>query len=82
METLNPVSAKLKYKIKDFIVEEIGEKWNAKISEDFQPNSNPNLDNLDLSASKEFLCCEMEKQDIDHFSAIKEIARLLNKRVI
>ncbi len=81
MKDIEIVPAKLKYKIKDFIVEEIGEKWNTKISTDFQPNSNPNLDNLDLSTPKEFLCCEMEKQDIDHFSAIKEVANLLNKRI-
>ena len=81
MKEIEIVSAKLKHKIEDFVVEEIGEKWNTKISDNFQPNPNPDISNIDLSAPKEFLCCEMEKQDIDHFSAIKEVARLLNKRI-
>lgn len=81
MQIISHIPAKLKYKIEDFIVEEIGEKWITKISNNFQPNSNLNLGNLDLSDPKEFLCCEMEKQNIDHFSAIKEVANLLNKRV-
>ncbi len=80
MGKFDKVPAKLKHKTEDFVVEEIGEKWGTKISEEFIPNTIPNLDNLDLSNSKEFLWCEMEKQNIDHFSAIKEVARLLNKR--
>ncbi len=81
MKTIEKVPAKLKHKVEDFIVEEIGEKWNAKISEKFIPNTSPDLKNLDMEAPKEFLWCEMEKRDIDHFSAINEIARLLDKRV-
>ena len=68
--------AKLKYKIEDFIVEEIGEKWNAKISEEFKQ---PEI-NIDTENQKDFLWCELEKKDIDHFTAIKELLRLLNKR--
>ena len=81
MKTINKIQAKFKYQVEDFVVEEIGEKWNAKISERFIPDSKPNLDNLDLSAPKEFLWCEIEKQNIDHFSAIKEIAGLLGREV-
>ena len=80
MKIIDKIPAKLKHKIEDFIVEEIGEKWICKISDSFQLNLKPNLDNLNLSDPKEFLWCEMEKQNIDHFSAIKEVAKLLDKR--
>jgi tRNA pseudouridine13 synthase len=79
MKEISKVPAKLKHKVEDFIVEEIGERWNAKISEEFTSNSPTNLSNLDTENIKEFLWCEMEKQDIDHIQAIKEISRLLNK---
>jgi tRNA pseudouridine13 synthase len=69
------VQAKLKHKVEDFIVEEIGEKWNSKISKEFKQPGIIIEDN-----PKDFLWCEMEKRDIDHFQAIKELARLLNKR--
>jgi len=76
MKEIEIVQAKLKHKVEDFIVEEIGEKWNAKISEEFkQPEIIISKEEL-----KDFLWCEMEKKDIDHFSAIKELSRLLNKK--
>ncbi len=81
MKEIETVPAKLKYKIEDFIVEEIGEKWNAKISEKFNADEKPNIENLSSSSEKDFLWCEMEKFNIDHFSAIKDVSRLLNKRI-
>ena len=36
MKMINKVPAKLKYKVEDFIVEEIGEKWRTQISDNFQ----------------------------------------------
>lgn len=102
MKEIEIVPAKLKHKVEDFIVEEIGEKWDAKISEEFHPNEAPSLGNLDLvnssdeaargihssegtseevpSSSRNFLWCEMEKYNIDHFAAVGDIVRLLNKR--
>lgn len=73
--------AKIKSQVEDFIVEEIGEKWICKISETFTPNLTPDLSNLDLGNPKEFLWCEMEKQNIDHLQTIKDISRLLGKGV-
>jgi hypothetical protein len=73
MKDIDVIPAKLKHKVEDFIVEEIGEKWETKISENFNPNVGTNLENLDIYTPKEFLCCEMEKQDLDHFSTIKDI---------
>lgn len=72
--TIIPV--KFKHKVEDFIVEEIGENWRCKISENFSEKPQPKIDEKD---EKEFLWCELEKQNIDHFTAIKEISRILNK---
>lgn len=80
MSFINIIPAKLKHKIEDFIVEEIGENWETKVSENFNPNSNPDLGQLDLSDPKEFLCCEIEKKDLDHFSMIKEISTAFEKK--
>ncbi len=76
MKDILIVQAKLKYKPGDFIVEEIGEKWNAKISEEFKQ---PEII-IDDNDRRDFLWCELEKKDIDHFTTIKEILRLLGKR--
>lgn len=61
----------------DFIVEEIGEDWECKTQEKFISQV-PNLSNL-KEKTGEFLFCELEKFDIDHFSALKDTARLLSK---
>lgn len=74
------VQAKLKHFPNDFIVEEIGEKWDAKISEEFIGNIKPIFGNLEMSSDREFLWCELEKKDIDHFSTLKEICMQLGKR--
>lgn len=81
MKEYSIVPAKLKHKCEDFIVEEIGEKWSPKISEKWSPSEKPNLTGLDLENPKDFLCCEMEKRDIDHFTTLKEIARKIGKSV-
>ncbi|NPE26686.1 tRNA pseudouridine(13) synthase TruD [Methanococcoides sp. SA1] len=62
----------------DFIVEEIGKTRATKISKEFTPNQTPDLKELDTSIPKNFLWCEMEKKDIEHFQAVKEIARHLH----
>ncbi len=76
MKEIEIVQAKLKYNIEDFIVEEIGDKWDAKVSEEFiQPEIT-----INENEPKEFLWCEMEKKDIDHFTTIKELSIRLNKK--
>jgi tRNA pseudouridine13 synthase len=70
---MEKVHAKLKHKTEDFIVEEIGEKWICKISEDF---TQPKI-KIDYS-EKPFLWCELEKKDIDHFTTIKIITSQIN----
>jgi len=74
------VQAKLKHFSEDFIVEEIGEKWDAKISKEFIGSVKPIFGNLEMESNREFLWCEFEKKDIDHFSAIKELTNQLGCR--
>jgi tRNA pseudouridine13 synthase len=77
MKNIEKVHAKLKIKVDDFIVEEIGEKWTCKISEKFLPDKEPEI-NLEEN-QKDFLWCELEKRDIDHFNAIKTLASKIRK---
>jgi len=81
MKEMLQSSAKLKHKVTDFIVEERAEKWNCKISEIFDSQKKVDLNGLEENSSREFLLCEMEKRDIDHFSAIKDVARALGKSI-
>lgn len=75
MKQIVKVPAKLKHKPEDFIVEEIGEKWTCKIS--------PRIPNLKSQIPENytehnFLWAEMQKTNIDHFTAINKIATRLN----
>jgi tRNA pseudouridine13 synthase len=76
MKEIIPVPAKLKQKVEDFIVEEIGEKWPTKISEKF---IQPKIE-IENNEQKDFLWCEMEKKDLDHFTTIKNISELIGKQ--
>ena len=81
MKNIPIMQAKLKYKVEDFIVEEIGEKWICEISKEFKPNTKSQIPNTsDSEAVRNFLWCELEKKDIDHFTAIKELSIRLNKK--
>jgi len=71
---MEKIYAKLKHRTEDFIVEEIQDDWHCHISIPFiQPKIQ-----IDKN-QKEFLWCELEKKDIDHFTAIKTIANHLGK---
>lgn len=71
------VNAKIKQKVEDFIVEEITILGKCVISKEISPKTD--LGNLDLKEKKDFLWADMEKIDIDHLHAIKEVSILLNK---
>lgn len=71
------IYAKLKTTPEDFIVEEIQENWKCKINKDF---TQPPIQ-IDES-QKDFLWCELEKRDIEHFQAIKHLSEFLNKQPI
>ncbi len=71
---MEKIQARLKHKTEDFIVEEIQDKWHCEISEEFIQSK------IKINTSeKDFLWCELEKRDIDHFTTIKVIADYLNK---
>jgi len=77
MEDLVKISAKLKHISEDFVVEEIGEKWNCKVFEEFVSGATPDISSVKAVEPKDFLWCELEKRDIDHFMAIKEVSKVL-----
>ncbi|MFA4960178.1 MAG: tRNA pseudouridine(13) synthase TruD [Candidatus Pacearchaeota archaeon] len=79
MKQIEKILAKIKFKPDDFIVEEIGEGWECSVSESPNFDSNPDLSKLDSSIFKDFLWCELEKVDLDHFQAIKELGARINK---
>lgn len=80
MKEIEKVHAVLKKSPEDFVVEEIGEKWPCKVSNLFPSNKNPEV-NLKEEEKRDFIWCELEKRDIDHFHAIKEIANQLKKSI-
>jgi tRNA pseudouridine13 synthase len=77
MKEIELVTGKIKHKPEDFIVEEIGPDWKCKVSEKFS-SANPDLSKLG-SAESDFLWCELEKYDLDHFTALKDVARFMGK---
>ncbi|MBT3642657.1 tRNA pseudouridine(13) synthase TruD [archaeon] len=81
MKEIVQFPAKLKTKVRDFIVEERGDNWDCKVSEEFDSRAKVDLTGLEENSLREFLLCEMEKREIDHFSAIKDVARVLGKSV-
>src|SRR5689334_9604775 len=73
------VFARIKHKPEDFIVEEFEEHWKCSVAKSFDPNKPTDISNLHMNEKADFVCCELEKKDIDHFQAIKEVAMMLNK---
>lgn len=75
------ISAKIKTKCEDFIVEEKAKDWQCTISKKNNFNNNPDLTNLNLEEKRDFLVCELEKKDIDFFRTRKELASMIHKGV-
>jgi len=70
------VHAKLKTKPEDFIVEEIKENWYCKVTIPFESKQ---IDKIPENENNHtFLLAEMEKYDLDHFQAMKELTTKLN----
>lgn len=76
-------SAILKFKPKDFIVQEIDlQSRMCEVSNDigaFQ-ESKVDLHDLDVNSGRDFLYIEVEKIDTDHFSLLKVLSEKLDKR--
>lgn len=73
------ILAKFKTFAEDFIVEEIGDNYECKISEskDLVEHSSVELERLGLRGIRDFLYFDLEKINIDHFSALEIVAKKL-----
>jgi len=78
MKDIPIIQAKLKHKIEDFIVEEIGDKWVCKVSKSFEKTASDKPPATSENSNAVFIWCELEKKDIDHFTAIKILSEKLN----
>ncbi|MBT7706114.1 tRNA pseudouridine(13) synthase TruD [archaeon] len=79
MKEIIPVEVKFKSHPEDFIVEEVQEGWEPHISKEDIFNTTPDLSSLEPNDNRSFLACELEKRDIDLFTAIKIVASHLHK---
>jgi tRNA pseudouridine13 synthase len=79
MKQIEKVYAKLKNSANDFIVEEVGDDRECVISQNAIFDQEPDLSKLDVENPRDFLWCELEKVDIDHFQAIKDLCIRINK---
>jgi len=77
MGNFEKVFAKLKHLSEDFIVEEIGDSWRCSVSKNLLFGQKPVIEGFDLDSQRDFLCFELEKKDLDHFSMVNELANLL-----
>jgi tRNA pseudouridine13 synthase len=82
MVNITKGSVVFKHTPKDFIVEELWDNYTCKVSEDISALSNYkiNLDNLDAQGERDFLSCEMEKLNIDHFTAMSILSTELKNQ--
>jgi len=65
----------------DFIVEEVGEKGVSKISDSTKrfDDSKVDLGELDINDRRNFLSCDLEKIDMDHFTAFSLLGKSIRK---
>ncbi len=80
MIELDKGSALFKHKPEDFIVEEIWENYNCKVSESSKSLENAHIDfgKLDCDDRRDFLTCDLEKINIDHFTVFSILSKELN----
>ncbi|MDO8564229.1 MAG: tRNA pseudouridine(13) synthase TruD [Nanoarchaeota archaeon] len=80
MIELDKGSAVFKHKPEDFIVEEIWENYNCKVSESSKSLENAHTDfgKLDCDDRRDFLTCDLEKINIDHFTVFSILSKELH----
>ncbi|HLC31277.1 MAG TPA: tRNA pseudouridine(13) synthase TruD, partial [Candidatus Nanoarchaeia archaeon] len=80
MKELPKGSVVFKHLPQDFIVEEIWGNEICRISDTLESLKNHNTDigKLTLVDRKPFLTCDLEKSDIDHFTALSILAKELH----
>ncbi|HIJ14077.1 TPA: tRNA pseudouridine(13) synthase TruD [Candidatus Woesearchaeota archaeon] len=76
-------SVVFKHSAEDFIVEEVWDKEICKISQNTEIFSNSKVDfgRFDVNDRRDFIFCEMEKIDIDHFSAMEILTKAINAKM-
>ena len=77
---LDKGSVVFKHKPEDFIVEEVWENYNCKISDSLMALEHSNVDfgNLDCDDRRNFLTCDLEKVNIDHFTVFSILSKELH----
>lgn len=82
MANINKGSVLFKHKPQDFIVEEVWGNYVCKVSSDSSAlnNSKVNISNLDAQEGRDFLSCELEKLNLDHFTAMSILSKELNNQ--
>lgn len=68
--------AKIKHLCSDFIVEEVADNWECRV--DSKPQK---IEIPEKPKDRDFLWFEMQKEDIDHFVAIKTLAKQFGKNL-
>ena len=79
MKEIPKTEAVFKQSAEDFIVEEVQESWSPKISPEDKFDQVPDLSSLEPNENRSFLACELEKKNIDLFSALRIITKHLHK---
>jgi len=76
-------SVVFKHSPEDFIVEEVWDTEICKISENSEVFGKTKVDfgRLDVNDRRDFMFCEMEKINLDHFSAIEILTREIGKKI-
>ena len=81
MKEIAIIPAKFKQSSDDFIVEEFYDSWQTEISIQDPFNQIPDLSVLEPNDNRSFLACELEKKDIDLFSALRILTQHLHKGI-
>ena len=73
-------SVVFKHRPEDFIVEEIGDNYNCKVSESpiLLENAHVDFGKLDCTDRRDFLTCDLEKINMDHFNVFSILSKELH----
>lgn len=80
---MDKILVKFKAFPEDFIVEEIGEGYTCQVSESKEMLEQAKVDfgKLNIGDRRDFLICDLEKINLDHFSAFEILSKKLGKHV-
>jgi tRNA pseudouridine13 synthase len=80
MDEMDKGNVLFKNKPEDFIVEEVHNDYICKVSENISLliNAKVDLGKLDIKDRRDFLMCDLEKVNMDHFTALSILTKELN----